>query len=220
MAQASQLLLTDHDLSNGARTILDAAKRLFAEKGFDAVSINQIARQANVSKANVFHHFSSKDALYLMVLKAACEETVGSLADAHSKGKVSEDLWTFFSSQLEAMLDNQASAKLILREIEESKDGREKMLAEKVFAEYFSRLVGMVQEGQAQGLLRKNFDPALLAYLMLGANVFFFENHKVMAHLAEGGIARTPDRYSRGVFQLLLQGALADSETENEGMNQ
>ena len=94
------------------------------------------------------------------------------------------------------------------------------MLAEKVFAEYFSRLVGMVQEGQAQGLLRKNFDPALLAYLMLGANVFFFENHKVMAHLAEGGIARTPDRYSRVVFQLLLQGALADSETENEGMNQ
>ncbi len=72
----------------------------------------------------------------------------------------------------------------------------------------------MVSEGQAQGLLRRNFDPALLAYLMLGANVFFFENHKVTAHLAEGGFARTPDRYSHEVFQLLLQGAQADPETD------
>ena len=214
MAQASQLSSSVHGLSEGARVILDVAKRLFAEKGFDAVSINQIAQQAGVSKANVFHHFTSKDGLYLAVLKAACEETVGSLAEAHSSGDVAEDLWTFFSSQLAAMLGNHASAKLILREIMESKDGREQTLAEQVFAEYFSRLVGMVSEGQAQGLLRRNFDPALLAYLMLGANVFFFENHRVTAHLAEGGFALAPDRYSHDVFQLLLQGALADPETD------
>ncbi|HHH75390.1 MAG TPA: TetR/AcrR family transcriptional regulator [Phycisphaerae bacterium] len=212
MAQASQLPV--HGLSDGARAILGVAKRLFAEKGFDAVSINQIAQQAGVSKANVFHHFTSKDALYLAVLKVACEETVGSLAEAHSSGNAGEDLWSFFSSHLAAMLANQASARLILREIMESKNEREQTLAEHVFAEYFSRLVGMVSEGQTQGLLRKGFDPALLAYLMLGANVFFFENHTVTAHLAEGGFARTPDRYSHDVFRLLLQGALVDPETD------
>jgi len=214
MAQPRQLSSLVSGLSEGARVILDVAKRLFAEKGFDAVSINEIAQQAGVSKANVFHHFTSKEDLYLAVLKAACEETVGSLAEAHSSGNAGDDLWTFFSSQLAAMLKNHPSAKLILREIMESKDGREQTLAEQVFAEYFSRLVGMVSEGQAQGLLRKNFDPALLAYLMLGANVFFFENHTVTAHLAEGGFARTPDRYSHDVFQLLLQGVLADPETD------
>lgn len=214
MTQASQLSSPVRGLSDGARVILNVAKRLFAEKGFNAVSINQIAQQASVSKANVFHHFASKDDLYLAVLKAACEETVGSLAEAHSSGNAGDDLWTFFSSQLAAMLDNHASAKLILREIMESKDGREQTLAEQVFAEYFSCLVAMVSEGQAQGLLRRNFDPALLAYLMLGANVFFFENHKVTVHLAEGGFARTPDRYSHEVFQLLLQGAQADPETD------
>ena len=212
MAQASQLPV--HGLSDGARAILGVAKRLFAEKGFDAVSINQIAQQAGVSKANVFHHFTSKDALYLAVLKVACEETVGSLAEAHSSGNAGEDLWSFFSSHLAAMLANQASARLILREIMESKNEREQTLAEHVFAEYFSRLVGMVSEGQTQGLLRKGFDPALLAYLMLGANVFFFENHTVTAHLAEGGFARMPDRYSHDVFRLLLQGALVDPETD------
>ncbi|RLA42328.1 MAG: TetR/AcrR family transcriptional regulator [Deltaproteobacteria bacterium] len=213
MTQASQLSAPVHGLSNGARKILDVAKQLFAEKGFDAISINQIAQQAGVSKANVFHHFTSKDALYLAVLKAACEETVGSLAEAHSSGNAGEDLWEFFSSHLAAMLANQASAKLILREIVESKNEREQTLAEHVFAEYFTRLVGMVSDGQTQGLLRKDFDPALLAFLMLGANVFFFENYTVTAHLVEGGFARTPDSYSRDVFRLLLQGALVNPET-------
>jgi len=214
MAQSSQLSAPIHGLSQGARMILDMAKRLFAEKGFDAVSINEIAQQAGVSKANVFHHFTSKEGLYLAVMKAACEETVGSLAEAHSSGNAGEDLWTFFSSHLAAMLKNHASAKLILREIMESNDEREQTLAEHVFAEYFSRLVDMVSEGQTQGMLRKDFDPALLAYLMLGANVFFFENHTVTAHLVEGEFARTPDRYSHDVFRLLLRGAMADSETD------
>ena len=214
MAQASQLSPPVHSLSDGARAILDVAKQLFAEKGFDAVSSNQFAQQAGVSKANVFHHFTSKDGLYLAVLKAACEETVGSLVDAYSSGDAGQDLWVFFSSHLEAMLENRASVRLILREVMESKDGREQTLAEQVFAEYFSRLVGMVSEGQAQKLLRKDFDPALLAYLMFGANVFFFENHNVTAHLAEGGFARSPGRYGRDVFRLLLRGALVDPESD------
>ena len=216
MPELNKLSPRQQGLSSGAHVILDVAKRLFAEQGFDAVSINQIARQANVSKANVFHHFSSKEALYLAVLRSACEETVGSLAETHNSGNAADDLWTFFSSQLAAMLGNPASAKLILREIVESKDGRERTLAEEVFAEYFSRLVGMVRAGQAQGLLRRSFDPALFAYLMLGANIFFFENHSVTAHLAEGGFVRVPERYSRDVFQLLLQGALADPEADHQ----
>ena len=213
MTHASQPSSSPDAYSEGARLILDMAKRLFAEHGFDAVSINQIARRSGVSKANVFHHFGSKDALYLAVLRSACEDTVGSLAQTRQSGNAGVDLWTFFSSQLAAMLENQASARLILREIMESKDGREQTLAEQVFADYFTRLVRIISDGQAQGLLRSDFDPALLAYLMLGANVFFFENHGITAHLAEGGFARDPSRYSRDVFELLLRGARAEHDT-------
>ena len=48
-----------------AQTILLAARRLFAERGFDGVSINDVAAAAGVSKANVFHHFGSKPKLHL-----------------------------------------------------------------------------------------------------------------------------------------------------------
>jgi len=212
MAYASRASSAPESYGEGARVILDIAKRLFAEHGFNAASINRIARLAGVSKANVFHHFGSKDALYLAVLRSACEDTVGSLAQTRQSGHADEDLWTFFSSQLAAMLENPVSARLILREIIESRDGRERTLAEQVFADYFTRLVRIVSDGQAQGVLRTDFDPALLAYLMLGANVFFFENHRVTTHLAEGGFARDPSQYSHDAFQLLLRGALAGPE--------
>lgn len=208
---ASQATVSAAGYSAGACVILEIAKRLFAQHGFDAASINQIARLAGVSKANVFHHFGSKDALYLAVLRSACDDTAGSLTETRQSGHAGDDLWTFFTSQLAAMLENPASARLILREIMESRDGRDRTLAGQVFADYFTHLVQIVSDGQTQGMLRTDFNPALLAYLMLGANVFFFENHRVTAHLAEGQFAHHPSRYSHDAFELLLRGARADA---------
>ncbi len=56
--------------------ILAAAEELFSRRGFDAVSMNEIAEAAGVSKANIFHHFESKNALYLAVVRNACSDSV------------------------------------------------------------------------------------------------------------------------------------------------
>ena len=49
-------------------TIIDAAKSLFAEKGFHGVSIDEISRAVKVSPAILYRHFESKQALYDTVL--------------------------------------------------------------------------------------------------------------------------------------------------------
>lgn len=43
--------------------ILDAAERLFAERGFDGTSIREITRTARVNVAAIHYHFGSKDAV-------------------------------------------------------------------------------------------------------------------------------------------------------------
>ena len=161
----------------GEDLILEAAKRLFGRRGYARVSASDIAREAGVSKANVFHHFGTKEALYLAVLKVACDETMGSIeGDAYDDPAVA--LRVFFASQREAMLRHPEATRLILREIVEGGGQRARPMAEQVFAGHFSRLVALVASGQAAGALRRDFDPALLAYLLLGANVFFFENKR------------------------------------------
>jgi AcrR family transcriptional regulator len=52
----------ERDLTARA-TIRNAALRLFAERGPDAVTVREIATQAGVSPALVLHHFGSKDGL-------------------------------------------------------------------------------------------------------------------------------------------------------------
>lgn len=51
------------------RSILSAARGLFAKKGFHGVSIDEIARKVDVSPAILYRHFKSKQALYDTVLE-------------------------------------------------------------------------------------------------------------------------------------------------------
>ena len=60
--------------SKGERTtsrILDAAEAVFAERGFDAASLREIARRAGIQQPGLYNHFASKRDLYAAVLDRA-----------------------------------------------------------------------------------------------------------------------------------------------------
>ena len=48
--------------------LLDVARALFAEKGFDVASVEEIAHRANVSKPVVYEHFGGKEGIYAVVV--------------------------------------------------------------------------------------------------------------------------------------------------------
>lgn len=57
------------DAARSRAAILDAAEHVFAERGFDATSLNEIAAAANVSRATPSYFFGSKEGLYVAVLE-------------------------------------------------------------------------------------------------------------------------------------------------------
>jgi len=69
--------------------ILDTAERLFAQKGFDAVSLRNIVTVAKVNLAAVHYHFGSKQSLLHTVvarrLRPINEERLARLAEAQAK---------------------------------------------------------------------------------------------------------------------------------------
>lgn len=53
--------------------ILESAKRLFCSKGYDATSMEDIAKQCNLRKASLYHHFSGKTALAFEIVQKALD---------------------------------------------------------------------------------------------------------------------------------------------------
>ena len=56
---------------NRKNSILKAARKLFLERGFKAVTVDQIAAKADVSKGAIYLYFDSKEEIYTQILIAA-----------------------------------------------------------------------------------------------------------------------------------------------------
>jgi len=54
------------------RQIIDGACRVFLERGFDAASMGEIAREAAVSKGTLYVYFKSKEELFAAIVAGQC----------------------------------------------------------------------------------------------------------------------------------------------------
>src|SRR5262245_19533193 len=61
--------------------ITEAAWRLFAERGFDAVTVADVASAADVSSATVFNYFGTKEDLVYGRMEAFEEELLGTIRE-------------------------------------------------------------------------------------------------------------------------------------------
>ena len=48
--------------------LITVGRKLFADKGFEATSVEEVASRANVSKPVVYEHFGGKEGLYAVVV--------------------------------------------------------------------------------------------------------------------------------------------------------
>jgi TetR/AcrR family transcriptional regulator len=199
--------------SSGELAILEAAECLFADKGFDAVSMSAIAKLANTSKPNIYHHFKNKDELYLSIMKKAVQRT-SALLDAleDSPGTFRQRLTDFSAGHLENVLSHTRSSQLILREALSGNSERGREIAKHVVGTVFSRLIAMIQQGQQDSEFRKHIDPTLAAFLIVSANMFFFQAKPVIQQISEVQMPDDAATYSKGVMDILLNGLLQHGE--------
>src|SRR5687768_11077555 len=91
--------------------ILDAAKRLFPEHGFDGISMDAIAAEAGVSKLTVYSHFKDKGALFAETVRSKCEEQLPSaLFMADLKGPLRKQLRSIAKGFFDLIMSEEALA--------------------------------------------------------------------------------------------------------------
>jgi AcrR family transcriptional regulator len=64
------------------RQLFDVALQLFAERGYRATTMDDIAEAAGVTKPLLYQHFSSKRALYLLLAESVAQQMLEAIAEA------------------------------------------------------------------------------------------------------------------------------------------
>ena len=195
--------------ASGEQGILEAAEILFAEKGFDAVSMSAIAKLANTSKPNIYHHFKNKNELYLAIIKTAVQRASGLLNELEvAPGTFRQRLAGFAAGQLDNIFEHGRSTQLVLREALSGNSERGREIANYMVSEVFSRLVAMIRQGQQGGELRSDIDPTLAAFMIEAANMFYFQTTPMMKNIPEINYSDDAGEFSEGVMDIIFNGVL------------
>lgn len=100
--------------------VLDAARTLFVSDGFEATSIDDIARKAQASKGAVYHHFRDKREIFTEVYRASQNAIVAKVIDSMSSVSVQEDPWERVETGTRLFLRsyvNDDDARALLRQV-------------------------------------------------------------------------------------------------------
>ena len=147
--------------------IYSVARELFTKQGFEATTVDEIARVADVAPATFFNHFQSKQAL-LGLMTGEVFEYLHSLTSEHleGEGSSSEKLRAFISSATEGIAASRGIARDVLLEFMRSDatpDGPHPYL-ERLFEPF----VALIEQGQRAGEMRSDYDAAFLAQMAVG----------------------------------------------------
>lgn len=166
--------------------LLNEAEALFAQKGYDAVSIREITTVAHCNLAAVNYHFSSKQNLYLEVFRSRWVPRARRLQEYFRKSLAAQDSpspTAVAKSLAEAFLvgplsdeERQRHHQLMARELGQPTEAFE-LVAEQVIRPFFKGLAGSLRSFMPEGLSEERL---MLNILSMFATVLYFS----FAHVA------------------------------------
>lgn len=170
-----------NNLTSKNRILLEA-ERLFAEKGFDGVSVRDIAERAQVNAAMINYYFRNKDDLYLSIVENYLAEFSEELEKV--LGPETDPLWRlekFIDCYTDFMFAKVISAQLVLRAGLQN-DAHIAHFTEK----YFSQIIFKLEEIILDGIKSAQFaqlDSKLTAVSIMGMIVYFFGAAPILSRL-------------------------------------
>ncbi len=150
-------------------TILAAASRAFAEKGYETTSITEIARAAEVSDGLIYKYFANKRDLLEHVLRAFYERIIEDLAAKVARGKgFAEQLYILISEHLSTFVAERDLCRLFISEVRIASDYRGSAI-QQLNRRYTSILIEMVDAAVASGEIAASIDPRVVRDMLFGA---------------------------------------------------
>jgi AcrR family transcriptional regulator len=208
---SSEIGLRERKKQRTRQLIADTARRLFAERGFEAVPVAEIAQEAEVSEATVFNYFPTKEDIFYSRLEAFEDEMLASIRDRAPGESVLEAFGRFLTVPrgLLAARDPERVEHLaaITRVITESPAllARERTIYEK----YIGALANLL--ATETGARRGDLQPWVVARALIGFHqaTVNYSRGEILAGTRNPTLARRVRRQTQQALDLLSHG-LAD----------
>ncbi|XVQ08628.1 TetR/AcrR family transcriptional regulator [Spirillospora sp. CA-255316] len=150
------------------RRILDAAVRLFAERGFDGTSVQEVVAAAEVTKGALYHYFDSKDDLLYEIYHSLITRQLADLDRVLAAGRPpAETVRAIITELIRSTADHIDEAKVFTREMHRlDHDRMHAVRADR--RRYHVRFRGLVERAQRDGVFAAQTSADTVTIVALG----------------------------------------------------
>jgi TetR/AcrR family fatty acid metabolism transcriptional regulator len=149
--------------------ILKSAVKVFAQKGFYNSKVSEIAKNAGVADGTIYLYFKNKDEILISIFE---EEMAKFIAKAYHEiqceNDVIEKIKKFIQTHLNFVRRNPKLAQVFQLELRQSNKFIKEYTGSKL-RDYLNLIGNLIEEGQKQGLIRKDIHPGLAKRMLFGA---------------------------------------------------
>jgi AcrR family transcriptional regulator len=161
--------VSDEGLGPIPKRLLAEATRLFAEKGFDGTSVQEIVESAGVTKGAMYHYFSSKDDLLYEIYHRLLGMQMSRLVRiADGAGSAEERLHGAAVDVLETSFRHLDELTVFFRSLHLlPAEKRKTVRAERRL--YHERFRSLIEEGQQEGAFRADVPADIVVQYFFGS---------------------------------------------------
>lgn len=182
--------------------ILEAAEKVFSEKGFYEAKITKIAEEAGVSVGTIYRFYRSKEELYSEVIRKKLKEMEREVEEAVEGKSPLEALEAYVNTVVDFFSRERDFFEIFMRELGSSFIiDTERFNLSDWYKDYVRKFSGIIERGIAEGTF-KELDPEGVFLLISGAlaNIDYFR--------LKGFLSIEPEEVKKLVLEVVLSGLL------------
>lgn len=196
------------------KRIIKSALTMFALKGFDAVRVDDIARNAHCNKAMIYYHFSSKRELYQSILEDILKDMLDQMNPIFgSTVQPAQKLRLVLSSFIDRYNENDEFIRLMMREVlANGKNLRSE--SKNLMRTFFMCTQKIIKEGQESGQILQG-NPILIYRMLIGSIIFYFISRPIPEAILNIDGDETEETHRENkkiILDMLMRGIQNDSQ--------
>lgn len=154
--------------------ILDVAEELFAEKGFDSASTNDIINRIGIARGTLYHHFGSKEEILDAIVERMTHEGI-----SRAKAIVADSsipLLSRFTGAVLALNINTKAGAEVLEQIHRPQNALlHQKMQERLLGGVVPLITQLIEEGNEDGLFDSKYPQEAAEMILLYSSIAFDE---------------------------------------------